>query len=354
MLREVLAWWAQQMLGLVPERLRQRSAQRGKALLIEALDPLVTPEPDVEFAAWRNGRSSPLGRFTLDDAGVHAARAVLSRRREEAIVLRLPPSALLERQVALPLAAERDPERVLRYEMDRITPFAAEEVFWGWAVEARDRARGRLHLRILLIPKAGLAPLLRALERAGIAPTELDTGLGEGVLGEGVPRRIALSEAASRAGRWRRRATGLGVGVCGALALAVLVLPFMRQSEALGAVSARIGVLQPRVDEAEALRRRMAENSSGADVLASEETRVGDVLHAMATVTDILPDDTYLTDFVMRQRKLTLNGRSTTAAKLIGLLSADPMIRNPTFAAPVTRSDSDKADLFSIQAELRP
>jgi hypothetical protein len=46
-------------------------------------------------------------------------------------------------------------------------------------------------------------------------------------------------------------------------------------------------------------------------------------------------------------------GRSAGAARLIGLLSADPTIRDAAFAAPVTRADSGGVDAFSIRAELR-
>jgi len=41
------------------------------------------------------------------------------------------------------------------------------------------------------------------------------------------------------------------------------------------------------------------------------------------------------------------------AARLIGLLSADPTIRDAAFAAPVTRTESGGVDAFSIRAELR-
>ena len=87
-----------------------------------------------------------------------------------AAVLRLPPELLLEQQATLPIAAERDPERVLSYEMDRITPFTADELFWTWAVERRDRIQGRLYLRLLLVPKIRLAPVLAAIARGWPAP----------------------------------------------------------------------------------------------------------------------------------------------------------------------------------------
>ena len=74
---------------------------------------------------------------------------------------------------------------------------------------------------------------------------------------------------------------------------------------------------------------------------------------SIAAITDILPDDTWLTELTLRQRKLGMAGRSAGAARLIGLLSADPTIGDATFAAPVTRANQGGVDAFSIRAELR-
>jgi len=74
----------------------------------------------------------------------------------------------------------------------------------------------------------------------------------------------------------------------------------------------------------------------------------------LAAATSILPDDTYLTEVELRQRKVTLTGRSAGAARLIGPLAADETFRNPGFAAPVTRLEALHVELFTINTEIRP
>jgi hypothetical protein len=49
-----------------------------------------------------------------------------------------------------------------------------------------------------------------------------------------------------------------------------------------------------------------------------------------------------------------MNGQSAGAAKLISALSVDPTFKDPAFAAPVTRLEGGKIDIFSISAEARP
>jgi general secretion pathway protein L len=96
----------------------------------------------------------------------------------------------------------------------------------------------------------------------------------------------------------------------------------------------------------------MTSDGAGRAVLAQEMQRTGDILQVLATVTRILPDDTYLTDFSLHDRQIILSGRSAAAARLITSLSADPVIGDAPFAAPVTRIEGATTDVFSIRAGI--
>ncbi|WP_158746994.1 PilN domain-containing protein [Acidisphaera sp. L21] len=135
--------------------------------------------------------------------------------------------------------------------------------------------------------------------------------------------------------------------------MAVFIVPVIRQEWAISRIESTVVSLRPRVALVDALRRRIAANTSGTDVFSAENARIGNPLRALAAVTAALPDDTYLTAFAMRERKISIAGRSAGAARLINALSTDPELRDPAFDAPVTRA-GDKLDLFSIQVRLAP
>ena len=289
----------------------------------------------------------PLGTFTLDEAGMQAMRLAMRAAGRTPLALCLPPGALLEREVVLPLAVEREAGNALRYEIDRFTPFRADEIFWSWEVTRRDRGRGRLHLRLFLVPRAAVERALTAPSAAGASATWL-----EGRTAEGTWRAIAVRTTAWHP--WQRhtlRAAGLA---CAALAAAAVATPFVRQSLAGTEVEVRIAGLVPRAREVEALQRRIAQDAASGDAMTTTQAEFGDALGVLAALTAILPDDTFLIDLSMKQRRLTLHGQSTNATKLIAVLSADRTIRNPSFAAAVTRTPGGGADLFTIAAEAVP
>jgi general secretion pathway protein L len=141
---------------------------------------------------------------------------------------------------------------------------------------------------------------------------------------------------------------------CGALALGAVVTPFVRQELALAALNREITVSRSAAAEADRLRQEIERLSGSAGFIESERDKAGRPLVVLATATRLLPDDTYLTEMELRQRKLTLSGRSAAAARLIPALAADGEFRNPGFSAPVTRLEALKAELFTINAEVGP
>jgi general secretion pathway protein L len=243
----------------------------------------------------------------------------------------------------LPLAAEANLDRVLEYEMDRLTPFAAADVFFAHKVLDRDPVKGQLRVELALVPRVWVAALLDRLIAAGVRPSMIEAPDPDGVI-----RRVPVTHADP--GKVHALAR-LGWIACAGLAAAILAVPLERQSVALADAADRIAELRPRVDQANELRKRIAASTSGAGRIATARHRAGEALSTLALLTDLLPDDTYLTGLRLGQHRLTVEGQSAVATKLIGALAAEPRLKNPSFAAPVLRSESG-TDIFTIQAEF--
>ncbi|MCQ8239511.1 PilN domain-containing protein [Rhizosaccharibacter radicis] len=371
-LHDVLSWWRMRMLELLPRRFAPPDPSVAPALLV------VPENGRLLLLRRRNGAEQPAGEVDAADGASFETRGEDGRgiapgiapgvapgaalgigegrrtNRREAVLLRLPPGAVLVRPVTLPLAAEGALDGVLRFEMDRLTPFNADDVLFGWRDLRRDREAGRLLLTLLLVPRAPLAPTLAALDAAGLSPDALEAPLP----GLPAPVRIPLRDR-ERRGRPGRMRTLLILAVV-LLAVAIAALPFLWQGRRLAALDEERGALRPAVAEAQLLRARIAGSGAGAAAVAAERNRLGDALAVLAATTRVLPDDTFLSDLTLRDGTLTISGQSSTgpdpngggrgAAQLIPAMSGDPNFSNPSFAAPVTRMDNNNSELFSIRA----
>ena len=167
MLREFFAWWCAQLADLLPQELRRSALGTGDALVVTPIGPLGQGVEAVVVDQRHNGKESPLGHFALGAIGM----ADLPRIASTATVLRLGEADVLGKTVGLPLAAERELDQALAFEMDRETPFTAEELYWNHRVIEADRQNGRLSVRLWLVPKAN---------STRYSPISLLSGFGRG------------------------------------------------------------------------------------------------------------------------------------------------------------------------------
>jgi general secretion pathway protein L len=323
---EVFTWWVAQMRALLLGE--AASASRLPDGLIIAIDSLAAPHPAGVLLMRQSGIETILR--PIGDQG--EAAPSLPR------ILRLPAGTVLSRDLALPLAAARDLHTVVAYEMTRLTPLTADELLWGISQVTPDRARERVTLRLSIVSRSQVEPLLAALARLGLHPGSIEAERGS----------IPL-DAARRRGQLSL--PKLWAWSCAGLAVCCIITPFLRQQMALDAVDRVIAAHQAVADLGESLRRRIAiANSSHAAIARARQA--GDALQVLATLTDALPDGTWLNDLSLSGGDVSMDGQSDNAAKLIGLLAAIPALRAPSFTAPVTRSADDKSDQFSLHATV--
>jgi general secretion pathway protein L len=342
MLREFFGWWLTQLSELVPQRLRRSAPAAADATVITPLDAAISA---VAVGLRRGGRETALGQFSLGGSEL----AELPHSPAKPVVLRLRQHDVLAKTLVLPLAAERELDQALLFEMDRETPFRSDEVYWNHRVEVVDRPNARLSVRLVVMPKAHLAPLLEPLGHAGIAPARVEIGDGPDA-GFWLPLRHD------------RHAVERGHGMllkplavcCALLALAAIATPFVRQSLTMTKLDEALAAGRAAATEADRLHGEISRLAGSAALIATEREKVGAPLVVLAAATRVLPDDSYLTEMQLQQRKLTISGRSAGAARLIGAMAADDEFHNPTFAAPVTRIEALRQEIFTIVTEVAP
>jgi general secretion pathway protein L len=342
MIGAFFSWWLGQLADLLPPWLRRPAFARVDALVIAPIEPLDSLGA-VAVTVRRNGKETPVGEFPLRQEALESVPAPRGRPA----VLRIARDDLLEKTLTLPIAARDDLAQVLAFEMDRETPFSADELYWNYCAETVDQRQGRISVHLILIPKARLAPLLAVLGQCGLAPKWVEIADGRADCSY-----LPIDHQRARPQHQSRWLLAGAAACCAVLAAGAAVVPFALQAAELAALDREIRAGQTTATEADALRREIDRLSRSAEVVRKARENAARPIEVLASVTRLLPDDTYLTDIDLRQRKLTLSGRSAAAARLIGALAADRSFRNPSFAAPVTHIESLRVDVFTIVAEM--
>lgn len=336
-------WWLQQLLELLPSGVARAIARRGDAVILD-LDGEAA-----RLLVRRDGATALMRQAKPDESGFRELAQALATIEDlpKTIMLRLPPASALCKAVSLPLAAKRNLRAVLGFEMDRETPFARNEVYWDFAVRQEDKAAGKVHADLFIVPRAVADPIVESLHAAGIAIDGVE-------IGDDARNGKLIRFAPAKRWHWLIADRPLLVLTTAAslLFLLTIVTPFIRLELALSAANSSIEALNAQVEAAGGLRQSGDQSNGAAGVIGRERGHIGNLLGTLAAVTKLLPDDSHLTGLTLRERHLTITGVSPSAAHLIDLLSKSGTFRDPTFDSPVTQSDTGRLEAFTISATL--
>lgn len=321
-----LNWWLTTLASLLPASWR---GGRG------GLEARVDGEALV-LGRGAGGKWRELRRLTPDDK-------TLAADIDQPVTLRLAAAQALRQELNLPQAASSELAQVIGFEIDRRTPFRAEQVYADWRVIGQDKAARTIAVALTVVPKSAVDGLRQRLESAGARVARV-------VLDDGRPLPVPGLATAER-GIGTFNAILLAVLVV--LAIGVLVVPSMRTARELALYRAEITALKPTVDER--LGSRVGAFSRHAAARAALEAKLStpSPVLLLDEITRRLPDDTWLNQFNLVDGRVEIEGSTASAAALVGLLEASPRIASVAFQAPVTADPVTKREHFQFRVELK-
>jgi general secretion pathway protein L len=340
-MRRFLQWWVGELAGLLPEAVRRRAHQRHRRLVLELRADHLLVERQTGDVREPAGRVPYTGPADPTPAPLLAARG-----GGTPVTLRLPAGAALRKVLWLPAVAAENLRDVLGFEMDRQTPFRAEQVYYDCRIVRRAPAEGRIEVELVLVPRPVLDRLLETLRAWGVRPQEVEVaGAGPGI-------DLLPAERGARAAGWRSRIdlalTLLAVG----LLVAALALPVWRTERALEGLRTAVAQAQYEAQSVTALREELEARAREARFLAEQKRAQAVVIDVLNELTRVLPDGTWITQFDLRGTSVQVQGESTASAALIGRMETSPMFRSVAFRSPVTQNPASGRERFQIAAEL--
>ncbi len=122
------------------------------------------------------GSYQDLGRVAADEAAQAQPAplaAALGGFRPHSVELHLPKVRILYQTVLLPLGPPSRLPALLRFELDRQTPFAPSQVYYGARIMERDPARKTMVAAVVLVKRRDADRALGIAQRWQLTPTRL-------------------------------------------------------------------------------------------------------------------------------------------------------------------------------------
>ena len=345
-----LRWWGNELLGLLPEKWRSRvhqsrhivvgqfAGQAGgwRVLLVEegGQKTLLEIEADRDQELTR-GEASSL--FNHDDY-----------RSLERIYL-VPEDDVLKKTLRLPAATEGNLDQALRFEMDRHTPFRAEDVYADYVVVDRHNANNEIEVELVLIPRDELQhqhEQMQALgllvHRASIGPVEqpLDINL--------LPQQWQAEKHNERAQfNWAL------AGALVAVLVACMVGSIWLHDQRLDRLEERQQVVRQEAQAVAGLKRALEDRVESAQFLTQKRLTTPALIETLKEITRVLPDDTYLQSLQLENSRLLLYGYTDRAERLLELVNSADGISEASFARATQADARTGKDQFTLAAQVQ-
>lgn len=254
----------------------------------------------------------------------------------------------------LPARAAEFLDGVVRAQIDRLTPWDANQAAFGYSTPV-EAGTDRIVVTVAATAKAMLAPILNAFTSLGARSVTILAASPQ-----------APSDAPVIAVMEENVARVLDLRVARKMLLAILAVAFVIAATANIAASIIDGRLQSRQDQ---LARRISQYRAAAlnarnapgdpktlaeRALVQRKNGLPSPVIALEILSQILPDNTYVTELRIEADKLRLTGVTRDAPRLIRLIEQTRHFSRATFFAPITRSPTDTGDRFNIEARMEP
>jgi general secretion pathway protein L len=346
-----LSWWKAELVGLLPVPARAWFQDRRETWLVWI-------EPSA-LRVQRQASEGELARIALD-VPVEDARAELAQLLgggpvpDRRLVLVLPAEVVLTRHLQFPPAVEPNLRQVLAFEMDRQSPFKADQVYFDYRAEPIAGGR-QLQVDLALAPRPVLDGLV---ERA--RGLELPLDAADVVSAGTMPHRQGFNLLPDSA-RARRSNPQLRMNlILAAAALALLVMAMQQaianRTQALEGLRANVESARAEARTVTGLRNQLDGAVAGAGYLAERKRQAPSVLRVLGDLSERVPDDTWLERMTFREGGLEIAGQSSESTKLIGVLQDSKVLANPAFMGQISPDARTGKERFTLGAryELRP
>jgi general secretion pathway protein L len=359
-------WWLHELCALVPARVRA-AFERRRARPVLAFDGaravLWAPVQAAGRVRMQPAAEIPLtGEQDAVNAGGRSVLASLARIAGGAapeVVVALPQRAVLRKTLMLPAAIEDDLHQALSYDLDRHTPFRADELYFDAAIIDRDPMRNTLHVELAAARRAVVDPLLRHAEHFGARVVAVTVDPPEAAQ----TSRLDLLPQERRNGdaAFARWYVAIPAALLFAGVVAALVLPlWQKRSEAI-ALNEQSDEARARATVSDGLRTQLERRVGDYNFALERKYAFPATVQVLDDVSRILPDDTWLTQLELRnvrgregQRELTLRGESANAGRLVSLLEESKLFTQTAPRSPTTKIQPGPGEIFDVGAQLKP
>ena len=349
-LRGFFQWWARELAFLIPKKIRQLLSDRAASLIFTA------DESGFNVCFYRDATANePVLNHHLDRSNREAFQNLKNRHddlEKADYILRLTDAQAIAKVLFLPEAALENLQQVVGFELDRYTPFKAEQAYFT-VVPLGKTGHGQVKVLLVLTPQTQLDEQLALLNAWGVQPGRIDYRQ----LNEAYPQldgqyNLLPEHYRPESSKLARSINWLLNGVLFMLLLGVLVYPVWQEKQTVDLLKSQIKALEKETRVVDAQQLEIDALREETQRLISIKNETPELVAVLTELTHLLKDDTWLTNLQYSEKHMQIQGQSPMASSLIGLLEESPFFSKVSFVSPLTQDKTTGMERFQISMDV--
>lgn len=263
----------------------------------------------------------------------------------------LPEEQIMRKRITLPRAARHNLRTVVSYQVGRLTPFSADQVFFDVQEVAADTVNNTIEVELIAALKTQVQPWIEHIERlTALVVSRLTVSVSADVL---QPQSINLFAEQRTTNAWwlRLNRNSLLLVVLLAVLSATAVVPMLKLRAVMLERKQEIAVLNERVTGLQEKRQVLDRDLTALNYVLQQRANSRELSLIIDELTRVVPDEIFISSLSVQKQTVEITGTGLDVVSLIGLLNNSAMFENAKFTASVTRSNLGR-DIFTASMQL--
>jgi hypothetical protein len=296
--RDFLGWWGGELADMAKPLLRPSGGGRAGLAAERGRDGV--------YRLYRHGEA--IGEHRAGDKPIRAA-------------LTLPSDAALVQHLWRPLLSERDLVRMTVLDMDRLTPFTRNEVYYDIVIAPKAEGADQRQVRLAVAPRTVADACLELAALEGVEPLALIADTAEGPI-DFLP---AVRQRNGGGATTPRLEHPIAWGLVAALLAANVALAVWRDVQATNTIQGLVATQAPVVQRVQLASRRVAQLQADAAAQAGARRR-GEPLRILEAASAALPDGAWVQRLSWDGQELRLTGQAKPGVDVLAGLKRAPLL----------------------------
>ena len=350
--KKFLRWWLRELDFLVPKKIKQLFFEQQGFIIVRpegarlALSYVCSGSSEIELLAVLEHNASGMAQYK-------ALLAKDERLVKAKLILRLTAEQAIQKELSLPAAVKENLAQVVAYELDRYTPFNAEQVYFAVKAMDGEHEPGQIRVMLVLTPKITLDVLYEDLKAMGMSPLFVDYEATPNDLEQLYNSYNLLPESLREktANTPRLVYSGLMLAILLLLGTA-LALPVWFEYQTVNVLQEKITAIEKDAKAVKIMQQEIDAMINETRLLIAEKEMTPTVIDMLNTLSSLMKDDTWLGYAQYSDGHLQIQGESPAASALIGVLEDSELFANARFVSPVTQDQISRQERFQITVDV--